>query len=94
MLVPLGVSHLCKRFQPIFGNNFQPFLRNGRSQSLVMPITGSGCGFDFCHKYCHRYADRESLKHFMLKLHEKHQSLAMQEEAAKAATLYYEMHLN
>ena len=49
---------------------------------------------DFCHKYCHRYADRESLKHFMLKLHEKHQSLAMQEEAAKAATLYYEMHLN
>jgi hypothetical protein len=46
---------------------------------------------DFCHKYCHRYADRESLKHFMIKLHEKHQSLAMQEEAAQAVSLYYEM---
>ena len=46
---------------------------------------------DFCHKYCHRYADRESLKHFMLKLHEKNQSTAMQEEAAKAVSLYYEM---
>ncbi|MBI5328790.1 MAG: integron integrase [Deltaproteobacteria bacterium] len=46
---------------------------------------------DFCHKYCHRYADRESLKHFIIKLHEKHQSLAMQEEAARAVGFYYEM---
>ena len=46
---------------------------------------------DFCHKYCHQYADKESLKHFMIKLHEKHQSPAMQEEAAKAVSLYYEM---
>lgn len=29
---------------------------------------------NFCHKYCHRYTDRESLKHFMVKLHEKYQS--------------------
>ena len=37
---------------------------------------------DFCHKYCHPYADKESLKHFMVKLHEKNQSTAMQEEVA------------
>ena len=29
--------------------------------------------------------------HFMIKLHEKHQSPAMQEEAAQAVSLYYEM---
>ncbi|MBI5047979.1 MAG: integron integrase [Deltaproteobacteria bacterium] len=46
---------------------------------------------DFCHKYCHRYADRESLKHFMIKLHEKNQSTVMQEEAARAVAIYYEM---
>ena len=46
---------------------------------------------DFCHKYCYLYADKESLKHFMVKLHEKNQSPAMQEEAAKAVSLYYEM---
>ncbi len=46
---------------------------------------------DFCHKYCHRYADKESLKHFMIKLQEKHQSPAMQEEAAQTVSLYYEM---
>ncbi len=46
---------------------------------------------DFCHKYCHPYADEESLKYFMIKLHEKNQSPAMQEEAAKAVSLYYEM---
>ena len=46
---------------------------------------------DFCHKYCHGYADKESLKHFMIKLHEKHQSPAMQEEATQAVSLYYEM---
>jgi len=33
---------------------------------------------DSCHKYCHGYADMESLKHFMIKLHEKHQSPAME----------------
>lgn len=41
---------------------------------------------DFCHKYYHRYADRESLKHFMVKLHEKHQSLASQAEATQAVS--------
>lgn len=46
---------------------------------------------DFCHKYCHPYADTESLKYFMIKLHEKNQSPAMQEEAAQAVSLYYEM---
>lgn len=46
---------------------------------------------DFCHKYCHPYADEESLKYFMVKLHEKNQPPAMQEEAAKAVSLYYEM---
>lgn len=46
---------------------------------------------DFCHKYCHRYVDRESLKHFMIKLHEKNQPLSMQEEAGKAVAIYYEM---
>lgn len=46
---------------------------------------------DFCHKYCHRYADRESLNQFMIKLHEKNQSPTMQEEAAKAVRIYYEM---
>src|SRR3989338_6035427 len=46
---------------------------------------------DFCHKYCHQYADRESLKYFMIKLHEKNQSPVMQEEAAKAVSLYYEI---
>ena len=33
----------------------------------------------------------ESLKHFMVKLHEKNQSPAIQEEAAHAVSLYYEM---
>ncbi|MCR4320952.1 MAG: hypothetical protein NUV74_11530 [Candidatus Brocadiaceae bacterium] len=46
---------------------------------------------DFCHKYCHRYVDMESLKHFMVKLHEKNQSPAIQEEAAHAVSLYYDM---
>ena len=46
---------------------------------------------DFCHKYCHPYVDKESLKHFMVKLHEKNQSLAMQKEAARAVDFYYEM---
>lgn len=46
---------------------------------------------DFCHKYCHGYAERESLKHFMIKLHEKNLSLAMQKEAARAVEFYYEM---
>ncbi|MBV6518905.1 MAG: integron integrase [Candidatus Brocadia sp. AMX3] len=46
---------------------------------------------DFCHNHCYGYAERESLEHFMVKLHEKHQSPAMQEEAAQAVSLYYEM---
>lgn len=48
---------------------------------------------DFCFKYQKPSKQLESLPAFLLKLQEKHQSSAQQEQAVKAITLYYELYL-
>lgn len=42
---------------------------------------------DFCHNNCYGYAEKESLKHFIVKLHEKHQSPVKQDAATQVVSL-------
>ena len=46
---------------------------------------------DFCQKYHFSESKRESLAQFLLKLEEKRQTKAQQQEASHAITLYYEL---
>jgi len=42
---------------------------------------------DFCHNHWHGYAEKESLKHFIVKLHEKYQSPIKQDATAQVVFL-------
>ena len=46
---------------------------------------------DFCSKYHFPHIDKNTLPRFILKLQEKKQTTAQQEQASKAITLYYEI---
>lgn len=46
---------------------------------------------DFCSKYHFPHIDKNSLPRFILKLQEKKQTMAQQEQASIAITLYYEI---
>jgi len=46
---------------------------------------------DFCHAYQFISNDRDSLPHFVRKLHEKHQTLYQQKQASHAIGLFYEL---
>jgi len=46
---------------------------------------------DFCRKYGFRENERISLDHFLMKLHEKKQTKAQQQQASHAIALYYEI---
>ena len=46
---------------------------------------------DFCYKYHFSAKDKDSLEHFIKKLHEKNQTTEQQKQAADAVDIYYEL---
>ena len=46
---------------------------------------------DFCRKYNFPQTQRRSLTHFLMKLHEKKQTKAQQDQASHSISLYYEL---
>ena len=46
---------------------------------------------DFCHEYQFMSSDKDSLPHFVRKLHEKNQTMYQQKQATHAIGLFYEL---
>ena len=74
-------------------SKFEEHLRNKTIQNSLHGVYKKWLQYylDFCRKYHFPPIHKESLPRFILKLQEKKQTTAQQEQASIAITLYYEI---